>query len=134
MFYSKSTNGFYDSEIHSYMPNDAVEITVDEHLALLEGQSKGKKITSDDNGKPILADPPAPTIEEIAVAKRAKRDDLLNGTQWLVQRHRDQIEVAEPTTLTADQYKALLTYRQALRDVTNQTGFPNDVVWPPCPL
>lgn len=77
---------------------------------------------------------PKPTSEQLADEARLKRDQLLSDTQWLVQRHRDQIEVAEPTTLTADQYKVLLTYRQALRDVSTQTGFPDNIVWPSCPL
>lgn len=77
---------------------------------------------------------PQPTTEQLATQARNKRDQLLSDTQWLVQRHRDQIEVAEPTTLTSDQYKALLTYRQALRDVPTQSGFPGNIVWPSYPL
>lgn len=77
---------------------------------------------------------PAPISPDLSVEVRLKRDQLLSDTQWLIQRHRDQIEVSEPTTLTADQYKALLTYRQALRDVPTQSGFPNNIVWPSHPL
>ena len=77
---------------------------------------------------------PAPISPDISIEIRLKRDQLLSDTQWLVQRHRDQIEVAEPTTLTSDQYKALLTYRQALRDVPTQTGFPDDIIFPKYPL
>ena len=33
------------------------------------------------------------------------------------------------TTVSAD----WATYRQALRDVTAQTGFPNDITWPEKP-
>lgn len=66
MFYSKSTGGFYSAEIHGdAIPSDAVEITVEEHAALLEGQSQGKRIQADANGKPVLADPPATTPEQI---------------------------------------------------------------------
>ena len=66
MFYSKSTGGFYDREIHGdNIPADAVEITVEEHQALIEGQSRGKVIVSDENGRPILQDPPPPTAEQI---------------------------------------------------------------------
>ena len=66
MFYSKSTGGFYDREIHGdNIPADAVEITVEEHQALLEGQSQGKVIVADENGYPILQDPPPPTAEQI---------------------------------------------------------------------
>lgn len=66
MFYSKSTGGFYTREIHGdNIPGDAVEITVAEHAALIEGQSMGKRIVSDATGRPILQDPPPPTIEQI---------------------------------------------------------------------
>lgn len=66
MFYAKSTNGFYDEAIHGdNIPADAVEITVEEHQVLLEGQSQGKIISADENGKPVLKDPPPPTTEQI---------------------------------------------------------------------
>jgi hypothetical protein len=59
MFYSKSTGGFYTAEIHGdNIPSDAVSITVDEWKALLKGQSEGKVISADSNGKPILTEPP----------------------------------------------------------------------------
>lgn len=66
MFYAKSTNGFYDEAIHGdNIPADAVEITAEEHAALLEGQSQGKLIQADSNGRPVLVDPPPPTTEQI---------------------------------------------------------------------
>ena len=36
--------------------------------------------------------------------------------------------------LTADQQAAWAAYRQALLDITKQSGFPNSVVWPTKPL
>lgn len=69
MFYSKSTGGFYSTVIHSQnIPADAVEITADEHAALLAGQSSGQRIVADQNGAPVLADQPAPTPEQVAAA------------------------------------------------------------------
>lgn len=66
MFYSKSTDGFYDTAIHGdNIPSDAVEITTEQHQALLEGQLQGKIIAADENGYPILVDPPDPTPEQI---------------------------------------------------------------------
>lgn len=66
MFYSQSTGGFYDTAIHGdAIPVDAVEITKDEHAALIEGQSQGKVIAADADGRPILQNPPAPTQAEI---------------------------------------------------------------------
>lgn len=72
MFYSKSTGGFYSREIHGdNMPADAVEITAEKHAALLDGQSLGKRITTDSEGRPVLSDPPAPTESQITLGKIA---------------------------------------------------------------
>lgn len=58
MFYSATTGGFYDTAIHGdNIPPDAVEITVDEHASLIDGQSSGKRIVPDGNGHPILVNP-----------------------------------------------------------------------------
>jgi hypothetical protein len=83
MFYSKSTTGFYLPEIHGdNIPSDAVEITTEEHTALLEGQSQGKRIVAGEDGHPELADPP-PVDPQIAIvaklaAVRAVREEILN--------------------------------------------------------
>ena len=79
MYYSKSTGGFYDREIHGdNIPEDAVEITNQEHAALLDGQSNGKIITADENGYPVLTDPPKPQPKEITtVTMRQARLALL---------------------------------------------------------
>jgi hypothetical protein len=74
MKYSASTNGFYDVAIHGdNIPSDVVDITSEEHNALLEGQSMGKIITSDKDGKPVLQDPPAPTIEQLQATAESQR-------------------------------------------------------------
>ena len=66
MFYSQSTGGFYDPAIHGVnMPADAAQITREEHSALLAGQSEGRIIAADADGRPVLVDPPPPTPEEI---------------------------------------------------------------------
>ena len=66
MLYSATTGGFYSAEIHGdNIPADAVEITEAEHAALIEGQSQGKIISADKNGKPVLKDPPPPAPEQI---------------------------------------------------------------------
>ena len=74
IYYSASTNGFYDSAIHGdNIPEDAAEITAEEHAALLEGNSSGKMIVADEDGKPVLQDPPAPTHEQLLAAAEAQR-------------------------------------------------------------
>lgn len=70
MFYSTSNNGFYTREIHGdNIPSDAVEITAALHAELIEGQSQGKRIVADENGYPVLQDPPPLTLDEAKAAK-----------------------------------------------------------------
>lgn len=57
MYYSKSTGGFYDPAIHALIPEDAVEITLEEHEALMAAQAAGKIIQATDDGTPVAADP-----------------------------------------------------------------------------
>lgn len=67
--YSSSTGGFYDTSIHgSDIPADAVEITNEQHAALLEGQSSGKVIGVDADGNPILIAPARPMLDECIAA------------------------------------------------------------------
>ena len=51
---------------------------------------------------------------------RALRDELLAATDWTAN---------SDVTMTAD----MTTYRQALRDIPAQEGFPYSVVWPTKP-
>ena len=53
-YFSKTTSGFYDDEIHQTMPNDAVQITQELYESLINGQATGKVIASDETGNPIL--------------------------------------------------------------------------------
>lgn len=65
MFYSAQNKGFYSLDIHGEnMPEDVVEITAEEHAALLAGQSNGKLIGADANGRPVLQDPPPLTYAQ----------------------------------------------------------------------
>ena len=60
IYYSKTNQAFYDSAIHSRLPEDAVEISQEQHAALLAGQSQGQVIMPGKDGKPVLA-PLAPS-------------------------------------------------------------------------
>lgn len=61
-----------------------------------------------------------------ALRIRIQRNRLLSDCAWIVERHRDQLENGEATTLTDEQYQEWLGYRQALRDIPQQPGFPWD--------
>jgi alkylhydroperoxidase family enzyme len=69
-----------------------------------------------------------------AAGVREQRNALVSATDWLVQRHRDQLDESESTTLTTAQYTSLQAYRTALRGVPEQSGFPASVDWPAYPL
>ncbi|WP_315383483.1 tail fiber assembly protein [Microvirgula aerodenitrificans] len=126
MFYSKSTGGFYDVEIHGdAIPADAVEITIDEHTALLAGQSTGQRIEADEHGRPVLRDTPAPDDNALADAARARRDALITATDYLLM-------LDYP--ISAAQLAEVRAYRQALRDVPLQAGFPQTIDWPALPI
>ncbi|MFZ6727326.1 hypothetical protein ACO0K2_17680 [Undibacterium sp. MH2W] len=72
-FYSKSARGFFDSDVHGkVIPEDAVEITDEEHQSLLAGQASGKTIGHEETGKPILIDPKPMTDAQIKDRDNAK--------------------------------------------------------------
>jgi len=54
MFY---LNGFYDNTDGGFVPQGAVEISQDQYIELVNGQSQGKQIIADKTGNPVLIDP-----------------------------------------------------------------------------
>lgn len=89
MYYSQSTGGFYVAAIHGdNIPADAVEITVEQHLQLLDGQSNGKRIEGGDDGLPVLSAHPAATPAAMWGLIKAERDRRIQlggykvGDKW----------------------------------------------------
>lgn len=71
----------------------------------------------------------------VAADLREKRDAALSATDWLSQRHADELRHGGNTTLTKAQDVELVLYRRALRalrDLPSVEGFPN-VPLPPAP-
>lgn len=82
--------------------------------------------------------PPPPTTGELFDRLRSFRDARINSVLWMRERHRDELELGKETTLTPEQYTALLTYIQALRGLPAQPGAPWDgggelTPWPDMP-
>lgn len=108
MFTSKTTRGFYDAAIHGdNMPDDVVEITAEEHAALLEGQSQGKLIDFDEDGRPFLADPPPPTAEQLQAQVNAEARAYLLSTDWYVTRWQEK-QTPIPAEISAERDAARL--------------------------
>ena len=67
------------------------------------------------------------TVEDIPMndeEARAQRDKLLANTDWT------QVLDAPIDSATREAYRA---YRQALRDIPEQEGFPDTITWPELP-
>ncbi|MCH4575009.1 hypothetical protein [Achromobacter xylosoxidans] len=98
MLFSPTTCLFYCIEINGEnIPPDAVEITKEEHMALLDGQSEGKRIVAGEDGKPVLKEQLPETPEQIQTAKVA-----------LVQEHMD----AAARALRYDSIANAITYAE----------------------
>lgn len=71
-------------------------------------------------------DIPPETVQllDLVALERTWRDGTLSAVMWLRSRHRDQLEIEVETTLTAEQFKELLVYMQALRDWPQSPDFP----------
>lgn len=67
---------------------------------------------------------PEPTEEELASIIRGNRDAKLSETDYLV---------VPDYPISEENLAEVKVYRQALRDITEQTGFPKDVIWPDLP-
>ena len=82
-------------------------------------------------------------VELAAVAARAMRDELLKDSDALMALDRLGLTVPSGSTFTSwlsflrgigeALTGAVKNYRQALRDVPEQEGFPFDIVWPEKP-
>ena len=66
-FFSKTTGGFYDTDINEVMPSDAVEVSDAAYNALFIAQESGQVITSDEAGNPIATLGSAPTSTSRAI-------------------------------------------------------------------
>lgn len=106
MFFSASTGGFYATEIHgANMPADVVEITAEQHAALLAGQTAGKVIAADANGRPVLQDQPPLTGEQLQSQINAEARAYLVSTDWYVIRLQETGE-AVPDEVLAERAAA----------------------------
>ena len=114
-------NEFFIGQIfeENYPPEAAVHCNShgDRYITELEKGENGKRRFQ------IVA-VPEPTTEEIAAQVRAKRDALLAETDFLMM---------PDYPLGEEDATALKTYRQELRDVPTQEGFPTEITWPDFP-
>lgn len=66
----------------------------------------------------VVVQPYVPPADEVAISKR---NALLADSDWTQ---------LPDVPLSAEDKAAWAAYRQQLRDITDQPGFPNEIVWP----
>lgn len=93
------------------------EAVVEDLPALVDG-----KLTRRFRKRTLTAEEAAARRQDKAREVRDRRDERLTATDWT------QLLDAPPATQAAH-----ATYRQALRDVPQQAGFPFNVTWPAKP-
>lgn len=86
---------------------------------LVDGENGGGIGDIYENGE--FKTPPV-DLEALSKEIRAERDQNLLSTDWT--------QASDVPQATKDKYA---TYRQALRDIPQQAGFPQTVVWPTQP-
>ena len=109
-----TASGAIDCEIkhptYGWIPFTASETDVEEHGRAIFASAK-------ESAAPYV--PPAgPTDDQLADAARVKRNALLKASDWT--------QVADAPV----DKEAWASYRQALRDIPMQEGFPSYIVWP----
>lgn len=134
LFYSAKTGGLYAADINGEnIPPDAIEISAEEHQALISAASEGRMVIPGLDGRPMVSEPMAPADGQLSVAERAWRDAALLKACADRDRHRDELELSRETTLSAEQFTELLHYIQDLRDWPQVATFPDQSQRPVAP-
>lgn len=128
-FFCPETLGLYPNALYGDAVGRAcIELSESEYRVLA-----GHALALDSNGHPVLASDVPLTLEQLEANERAWRDSELRRTEWLVARHRDEIDIGLRTTLTSEQFCELLAWRQLLRDWPAADEFPSVDIRPPKP-
>ncbi len=120
-------DGFYIEE--QEIPSSAVEITEQRYIELLNGQSSGKVIVSDENGNPILIETsPSEFHELINGVWTINNEKQVEAKRALIQKLVDNIDNTAASILSkwtrfTEEYKL----REAAAIAFKEAGFTGDV-------
>lgn len=137
VYYSALTHGFFDLRLKaSYdeagsWPNDAVVVSENDYRALFEGQAKGKIITPNKDGYPVLVDPPPPTAEQLKRAIEQKKQELMREAGSCIAPFQDALDLDMATEAEKAALRAWKKYRVLLNRVDISTA--PDIDWPELP-
>lgn len=137
MFYSATTNGFYDPDIKALYdeakswPEDAIKITDATYQSLLAGQNEGKSIFPNAKGRPVLIDPPALTGMELLANAERQQTALMNAASEAMAPLQDAVDIEEATETELAKLTAWKKYRVELNRLDLSTV--PDITWPEVP-
>lgn len=120
-FYSKTTGGFYDADIHAELPPDAVPVTDAAYTALFQAQAAGQVITADVNGNPQATNPPAPTTAALWLDHQYLAKNALADADVTMNRITEAVALGL-TTFTAADVVAFVNYRRSLRVIVSASS------------
>lgn len=106
--------------------DEIIELTTNNNELILVPVDPGNRHYAEimrqvDASELVVEPDPGPSEEQLAAAARSERDRLLKESDW-----------TQVPDAPVDQ-QAWADYRQALRDVPEQAGFPTDINWPTKP-
>lgn len=116
--YNENTNkilGYYSKDVHKKIPTPNIEITDEEWKEALAINANCVDVEAK-----TLFRKDFRTQEEIDEENTIKQNKealkYLSDTDWLMQRHADQLALSIPTSLTNSEYLDILTKRQSYRE------------------
>ncbi|KQT50342.1 hypothetical protein ASG47_19760 [Devosia sp. Leaf420] len=116
--------GVFDAEsgalLSAFSTNDLHQVGIQSQMnrqVVLEGDFSQGHWRIGPDGWPESFEPIVVVTADEVKALAAR---LLRETDWQVTRHRDEVDAAQPTSLTAEAYAGLLDARQAIRDASNR--------------
>lgn len=121
--YKPLEEDFILGELGSKSPNDSPN-TCSKYSELAQWCNSNNAMIVDRGDYYEAVHVPEPTEEELARNVRCIRNAKLSETDYLV---------VPDYPISEENLAEVKVYRQALRDITKQVGFPKDVIWPDLP-
>lgn len=122
LYFCNKTKSFYDSEIRKHIPDGCVKITKEQHTEILEKLNSRFSVDYVDGEFRFSEIEISKEQKESSIRKR--RDFLISSCDWTI---------LPDSPLSTEKKKEWKSYRQQLRDITTQEGFPENVVFPEKP-
>lgn len=129
-YFNPDDMAFYSSELYSNIPSQAVPLSDEQYIALLNGQSQGKQIIADKTGKPVLIDPQPSAAHELNfdtlmwVISPEKQTALLADTQTRLIANIDEHAAKIYSTWT--RFESEYRERQAAAEAFKSANYEGD--------